>query len=296
MAYKKPKNWDKQAEEWKGQDAAKGNYPGKVDTPFTIGKAAPPGLAGTYKNEQDYQTKAIEARKQAQLALLASAEANPPPQAIPSQPTQNISAELPTQPTQTDATQQIPTEEQVIANLKSDEPMSQEEIQRQGNRFNEVQRRRGLIPKALDAAHPFQAAQTQLEIAKGLLPELIISWDAVKTAFSRKKPLKYANAVEGFDARIKIIDTAVTNARAGQPYYDAEKDLKAALNDFNRILESTKGIGKANANWQIDDGLSIQEEILNKLDQLKNLQTDLEYIKAAQRNSQINEMRKAYGL
>ena len=58
------------------------------------------------------------------------------------------------------------------------------------------------------------------------------------------------------------------------------EDLRKAVSDLLRMEQASKGLGQANLNWWIDDGISIQTEIILNLEKLEDLRTDIEFIKA----------------
>ena len=186
---------------------------------------------------------------------------------------------------------QLPTIQQLQTDVEGetmseDQRLSQEIIS-DVNSQNAIQK---LMPRSFRVN--MRTAGVSIREATSL-STLVQVWDMVKTAFTRKKPLKYEIAKDGFDARMKIIQTNIDAVNLGVPYDDADEDLKDAVRDFHRIEEASKGIGKINSNWLIDDGVSIDAEIALKLEELETLRTKIDI---AIQKSKINKIKKRYAM
>lgn len=278
---------EKKIKESAAGTTAEGQYPGRVNTTFTIGKllnnegVQTNSIPGEYTNEAEFKQKQIEVRKAAQLALLQEAENSQPIQTNVQTPQTNVPQNV--QTTETPQQKEMTIEEQNKQAIE--QPKTFEEF-----KYSKSQQPvgKGEIPLITEIGQ-------QAQFENNLSVPLQI-WDTIKTAFTRKKPLKYENALQGLDARISIIKNNIGNAKTGTPYYEAENDLNKAIDEFRRLQMAAKGFGKLNLNWLIDDGISIQAEIDNKLSELENLRIDIENIKASQRTGQIQTFRQQYGL
>lgn len=118
-------------------------------------------------------------------------------------------------------------------------------------------------------------------------------YDFFHSALTRKKPLKYENAKDGFEASIKIIEKNIDDVRNGASYVEAKSDFERAAIALNRLERSSSGFAQQNLNWWTDDGISIQTEILNQQAILAELRRDLEI---AKQEARVNKARMAIGI
>jgi len=109
------------------------------------------------------------------------------------------------------------------------------------------------------------------------------AYDSLHTAITRKKPLKYVNAKETLDANLGIIQKNIDDVKLGAPYVNAKVDFENAVIALNRLQASTTGLGKDNLVWWVDDGMSIQAEILLQQEILIDLREDLNLAHEQQR-------------
>lgn len=114
------------------------------------------------------------------------------------------------------------------------------------------------------------------------------AYDAFHTLLTRKKPLKFTNAKEGFTNSIAIIQKNLDDAKLSGDYANARMDFENAVQSLHRLEASSKGFAQENLNWWIDDGISIQTEIELQREILGDLRGDLNIIL---QNKQLQQSR-----
>lgn len=277
------------AEKKKKLDAAKDDYPGKVK----INTTAIDTKTGLLQSPETTALAQARARVAGNVPLPPETqfERDVKAKAIEQSITSPITQEQAIRkPVEDKLTQIQPSAMPTIQQMQQEAPMNNNKYKQLSEKvISDVNAQegtlQGILPRSARITLRTAGVAVQEAVSPGQLVEL---WDTTKKLFTQKKPLKYTNALEGLNARMETIRINIANAKAGQPYYDAEDDLRLAVDDLSRVQEATKGIGKLNPNWLVDDGFSIQAEIENKQGELEDLRADLEYIKQSQRTAQAN--------
>lgn len=115
-----------------------------------------------------------------------------------------------------------------------------------------------------------------------------------KSLFGARKSGRVQKAETEFTDATNIIKQNIEMVKAGnKDYTDALRDFENALGAISRLERTTKGLGKINLRYWLDNGKELETSILNEKTILENLRAEL--ITAAQ-TAQINEAKLRAGI
>jgi hypothetical protein len=133
---------------------------------------------------------------------------------------------------------------------------------------------------------------SKLERLKEPIPMLKKSiaqiYDALYSSVTRKEPLTVAKSKQTFAEVTGAIQQNIANVQNGVgDYVEARRDFDTALASLNELESTTKGLGKENLNYWIDNGAEIEATIIRERAILENLRNDLEVAKVNKIRSQL---------
>jgi len=126
-----------------------------------------------------------------------------------------------------------------------------------------------------------------VEVARGTInavstPQAIISsaaqvYDLFKSSLSASKSTDVKKAEASFIDATNILQQNVALVKTGQKsYIDAERDMKLAESSINDLERTTRGLGRLNLRYWLDNGREIEAQILREKTTLQNIRIELE--------------------
>jgi hypothetical protein len=119
-------------------------------------------------------------------------------------------------------------------------------------------------------------------------------FDTIQSALFASKSTGVKKAEAAFTDASFIIDKDIALVKAGQkPYSEASRDFQLAEDSINSLESETKGLGKINLRYWLDNGAELQAQILREKRIMDNQRIEL---RNAYQTAQLNQAKANFGL